>query len=85
MIELAAKREDKDAELSYRVRLGEVYESRLGNVEKAIDVYQRILEIDPGDAGGEGFVLGEERGHRRPARRGRDLQAAGQGLQHRPR
>ncbi|MFO0612976.1 MAG: tetratricopeptide repeat protein [Polyangiaceae bacterium] len=45
-IELAEKRSDKDAELSYRVRLGEVYESRLGNVEKAIETFKTVLERD---------------------------------------
>ena len=45
-IALASERSDRDGELSYRVRLGEVYESRLGNVEKAIETYAGVLERD---------------------------------------
>lgn len=50
-IALAAERGDRDAELSYRVRLGEVYESRLGNVEKAIETYAGVLERDEKNLG----------------------------------
>ncbi len=50
-IALAAERSDRDGELSYRVRLGEVYESRLGNVEKAIETYAGVLERDEKNLG----------------------------------
>jgi tetratricopeptide (TPR) repeat protein len=50
-IELAAERGDRDAELSYRTRLGEVYESRLGNVEKAIEAFGAVLERDAENLG----------------------------------
>ena len=51
-IDLASERSDKDAELAYRVRLGEVYESRLGDVDKAIETYAGVLERDPANLGG---------------------------------
>lgn len=45
-IELAAGRGDAAAELRFRVRLGEVQETRLGSAEKAIETYRAILERD---------------------------------------
>src|SRR5262249_1947056 len=45
-IELAKERGDVPSELSYSVRLGEVYETRLSDVPKAIDTYKAVLERD---------------------------------------
>lgn len=45
-IESASDRGDTDAELTFRVRLGEVYDSRLGDREKAIRAYRAVLERD---------------------------------------
>jgi tetratricopeptide (TPR) repeat protein len=45
-IDLAKERSDVPAELSYSVRLGEVYETRLNDVPKAIDTYKAVLERD---------------------------------------
>ena len=45
-IEAARSRDDVDAELKFEVRLGEVYDSRLGNREKAIETYQAVLQRD---------------------------------------
>jgi len=45
-IELAQGRSDIDDELSYRVRLGEVQESRIGDLEKAAASFSAILERD---------------------------------------
>lgn len=41
--------DDTDEKKALYVQVGAVYESELKNVEKAIDTYQRILEIDPQD------------------------------------
>ena len=46
-IEAASDRRDTEAELTFRVRLGEVYDSRLGDREKAISAYRAVLERDP--------------------------------------
>jgi tetratricopeptide (TPR) repeat protein len=46
-IELAKERGDLKAELSYSVRLGEVYEKRLNDAGKAIDTYRAVLEREP--------------------------------------
>jgi tetratricopeptide (TPR) repeat protein len=46
-IELARDRGDSEAELSLTVRLGDVYESRLGDVARAIETYQAVLERAP--------------------------------------
>jgi tetratricopeptide (TPR) repeat protein len=45
-IESANDRGDTEAELTFRVRLGEVYDSRLGDREKAIQAYRAVLERD---------------------------------------
>lgn len=50
-IDRAVERGDAKAELAYRVRLGEVAETRLGDVEKAIDTYRSVLERDPSHSG----------------------------------
>ncbi|MEP7050833.1 MAG: tetratricopeptide repeat protein [Pseudomonadota bacterium] len=43
----AQERADVAAELSFQVRLGEVYDSRLGDRERAIDTYRAVLARDP--------------------------------------
>jgi len=45
-IEGARARGDVAAELTFQVRLGEVYDSRLGDREKAIDTYRGVLARD---------------------------------------
>lgn len=45
-IGLAAGRGDLEGELSYRVRLGEVQEGRLGDLEKAAATYAAVLDKD---------------------------------------
>ena len=45
-IALASERNDSDAELTFRVRLGEVYETRLNDQAKAIATYEQVLERD---------------------------------------
>lgn len=45
-IDLAKDRSDVASELAYSVRLGEVYETRLNDVPKAIDTYKAVLERD---------------------------------------
>jgi len=45
-IQAASERGDTEAELKFQVRLGEVYESRLGNRQKAIETYRSVLERD---------------------------------------
>jgi tetratricopeptide (TPR) repeat protein len=50
-IELAQERKDAASELSLMVRLGDIYESRLGDVGKAIETYQAVLERDPSHKG----------------------------------
>lgn len=45
-IELATSRADLEGELSYRLRLGEVQESRIGDLEKAAGTFSTILERD---------------------------------------
>ncbi len=45
-IQAASERGDTEAELKFQVRLGEVYESRLGNRPKAIETYRSVLERD---------------------------------------
>ena len=42
-IAAAVERVDVDAELRFQVRLGEVYESRLGDSQRAIETYQSVL------------------------------------------
>lgn len=70
-IELARERGDVPGELAYRVRLGEVYESRLGDVPKAIETYEAVLERDPGHAAALGALarLYERKGDRAEAAR----------------
>ncbi|MBI5533423.1 MAG: tetratricopeptide repeat protein [Deltaproteobacteria bacterium] len=46
-IDLAKGRGDSAAELTFTVRLGEVYESRLGDTAKAIEAYQQVLSREP--------------------------------------
>ncbi len=50
-IRLAEERRDVEGELSYRVRLGEVQENRLGDLEKAAATYGAVLERDPKHTG----------------------------------
>jgi tetratricopeptide (TPR) repeat protein len=50
-IELAKERKDSTAELSLTVRLGEIYESKLGDSAKAIETYEAVLARDAGHAG----------------------------------
>lgn len=50
-IDLARGRGDSAAELTFTVRLGEVYESRLGDTAKAIEAYQQVLARDPNHRG----------------------------------
>lgn len=45
-IDLAKERGDTAAELSYSVKLGEVYEVRLNDTKKAIETYLSVLERD---------------------------------------
>jgi tetratricopeptide (TPR) repeat protein len=42
-IEVAKRRGDTEAELRFQVRLGEIYDSRLGDRPKAIETYQAVL------------------------------------------
>ena len=46
-IEIAAEAGDQGAELTFRVRLGEICENRLQDKAKAIETYQSVLERDP--------------------------------------
>ncbi len=50
-IDAARARGDANAELSFQVRLGEVYESRLGDRARAIETYQSVLAREPGHRG----------------------------------
>jgi tetratricopeptide (TPR) repeat protein len=50
-IDLAAEQKDVSKELTFRVRLGEVYETRLNDVSKAIETYQSVTERDAGHKG----------------------------------
>jgi len=45
-IEVTRERGDEEAELGFRVKTAELYESRLNDPEKAIDAYVGILELD---------------------------------------
>ena len=47
-IELAKGAGDQDKELGYRVKLSELYETRLNDPDKAIDGYLGVLETDDG-------------------------------------
>ena len=47
----AQARGDIAAELSFQVRLGEVYDSRLGDRERAIETYRAVLARDPQHTG----------------------------------
>jgi tetratricopeptide (TPR) repeat protein len=42
-IELASKQSALDKELAFRVRLGEVFESRLNDIAKAIETYKEVI------------------------------------------
>lgn len=46
-IDLAAEQKDVSRELTFRVRLGEVFETRLNDVGKAIETYRAVTERDP--------------------------------------
>jgi tetratricopeptide (TPR) repeat protein len=46
-IEGARARGDLSAELTFQVRLGEIYDSRLGDRGRAIETYRTVLERDP--------------------------------------
>src|SRR6185295_5729036 len=50
-IERAKERGDSAAELALMVRLGDIYESRLGDVGKSIEAYQAVLDRDAGHQG----------------------------------
>jgi len=50
-IELAKERKDSASELALTVRLGDIYETRLGDVSKAIETYQAVLARDPSHRG----------------------------------
>lgn len=50
-IELAERTGDVGAELRFRVRLGEVFETRLGDVPKAIATYEAVLEREAAHKG----------------------------------
>ncbi|MCU0690747.1 MAG: tetratricopeptide repeat protein [Polyangiaceae bacterium] len=50
-IDLAKQKADSDAELTLTVRLGEIYESRLGDTGKAIETYQLVLDRDASHRG----------------------------------
>ncbi len=50
-IDLAAEQKDTSKELTFRVRLGEVYETRLNDVAKAIETYQAVIERDASHKG----------------------------------
>lgn len=50
-IDLAKDRADVAAELTYSVKLGEVYEVRLNDTKKAIDTYLAVLERDASHKG----------------------------------
>ncbi len=50
-IALAQEKGDSKAELTFRVRLGEVYESRLKDKAKAIATYEQVLEREPSHRG----------------------------------
>ena len=50
-IDLAKDRADSEAELTFTVRLGEVYEGRLGDTAKAIETYENVLQRDGGHKG----------------------------------
>lgn len=50
-IAAAKEREDTDAELTFEVRLGEIYDSRLNDRQKAIDTYRSVLERDSSHRG----------------------------------
>jgi tetratricopeptide (TPR) repeat protein len=45
-IELARERNDQQAELAFKVRLGEIYENRLKDAARAIETYKAVLEKD---------------------------------------
>ncbi|HET9933934.1 MAG TPA: tetratricopeptide repeat protein, partial [Polyangiaceae bacterium] len=46
-IEQAQSRGDVASELGFQVRLGEIYEQRLGDTARAIDTYKSVLQRDP--------------------------------------
>ena len=50
-ISAAQSRGDTASELRFQVRLGEVYDSRLGDRGRAIDTYRGVLERDPNHQG----------------------------------
>ena len=50
-IELSQKQGAADKERSFRVRLGEVYETRLNDIPKAIETYKEVIDKAPGHKG----------------------------------
>ena len=48
--------QDPDERRALFTSIGNVYEQELDNPEKAIDAYQRVLDIDPDDVGALGFL-----------------------------
>jgi tetratricopeptide (TPR) repeat protein len=68
-IELAKERKELDRELTFSVRLGEVAESRLNDVPRAIATYRAVLERAPKHAGALSALarLYEQKGERAEA------------------
>ncbi len=56
-IELAKERGDRDAELTFLVRLGEIYDTRLRDSARAIETYAGVLERDPSHVGALGALV----------------------------
>lgn len=52
----ARERADLDAELTFQVRLGEIFESRLNDREKAVQTYRAVLERSPEHRGALGSL-----------------------------
>jgi tetratricopeptide (TPR) repeat protein len=46
-LKLAQENNDQQAELTFKVRLGEMYENRLRDAGKAIETYKAVLDKDP--------------------------------------
>ena len=70
-IELAAEQKDVSKELTFRVRLGEVYETRLNDVAKAIETYQAVIGAGREPQGRAALAGAALRAEGRQGRRGR--------------
>src|SRR5262249_38816059 len=68
-IDLASGQGALDKELAFRVRLGEVYESRLNDVAKAIETYREVTARSPAHKGALLSLarLHEQRGEKKDA------------------